>query len=96
MRKRQTQFYSGPASRRSSPCNRPLEEQFDNCPGSVPCSTGPSNIYSCHKPLPTASLTAVGTAKGRAETACSYIKCKAFNLRVLLCIKKKSKSAFVN
>lgn len=69
MRKCQTWFYSGPASRRSSPSNRPLEEQSDGRPGSVPCSTGPSNIYSSHKLLPTASLTAVGAAEGRAEQA---------------------------
>lgn len=33
----------------------------DSRPGSVPGSAGPSNIYSSHKLLPTASLTDVGT-----------------------------------
>lgn len=58
-------------------------------PGSVPCSTGPSNIYSSHKLLPTASLAGHCSelGEGRAGEARSYdshIKDNAENLYAFL------------
>lgn len=51
------------------PSQPPLGEQTDDRPGSVPCSTGPSNIYSAHKLLPTGSLTAFGHCSELGEEA---------------------------
>lgn len=51
------------------PANRPLEEQFDNCPGSVPCSTGPSKM--CSKAAAKYPAHSCGHRRGEGQRQCT-------------------------